>query len=88
MTEILSSLEFAFLKNDTLSFYRNYSIVKNADNHKNQITIKNNSNSNNTKTTHTGLQIDADKNIDGQNNSFTKELVNNMLVIQKFWHPV
>ena len=40
-------------------------------------------NSSNSKTTHTGLQIDAHENIDGQNNSVTKELMNSMLIAKR-----
>lgn len=43
---------------------------------------------NNTKTIHTGLEIDAHKNIDGQSNSITKELTDSVLLIGKIWFPV
>ena len=39
-------------------------------------------NNNNSKTTHIGLQIDAHENIDGQNSSVTKELMNSTLIIK------
>ena len=42
----------------------------------------NNNNNNNSKTTHIGLQIDAHENIDGQNSSVTKELMNSTLIIK------
>ena len=35
-----------------------------------------------------GLKIDAHENIDGQNNSVTKELMNSTLIIEIVWNPV
>ena len=37
---------------------------------------------------HLVLQIDAHKNIDGQNNSVTKELINSTLIIKITWYLV
>ena len=48
----------------------------------------NSNNNNNTKTTHTGLQTDAHKNIDGENNSVTKDLMDSMLIIERICYPV
>ena len=39
------------------------------------------------QTTHMGLKIDAHKNIDRQNNSVTKELMDNTLIIGVVWDP-
>ena len=39
------------------------------------------------QTTHMGLKIDAHKNIDRQNNSVTKELMDNTLIIEVVWDP-
>ena len=41
-----------------------------------------------TKTTHMGLQIDAHENMDGQNNSVIKELMDSTLIIESIWYPV
>ena len=41
-------------------------------------------NNSNTKTIHMGLQTDAYKNIDGQNNKVTKELLDSTLMIESF----
>ena len=35
-----------------------------------------------------GLKIDAHKNIDGQNNSVTKKLMDSTLIIEIVWDPV
>ena len=37
------------------------------------------------QTTHMGLKIDAHKNIDGQNNSVTKKLMDSTLIIEIVW---
>ena len=58
------------------------------------IIIKNNNNNsnnnNNTKATNytTRLKVDAHKNIDGQNNNITKELMDSILIIERLWDPV
>ena len=58
------------------------------------IIIKNNNNNsnnnNNTKATNytTSLKVDAHKNIDGQNNNITKELMDSILIIERLWDPV
>ena len=59
------------------------------------ITIKNNNNNNsnnnsNTKATNytTSLKVDAHKNIDGQNNNITKELMDSILITERLWDPV
>ena len=35
-----------------------------------------------------GLKIDAHENIDRQNNSVTKELMDSTLIIERVWDPV
>ena len=65
--ELLFSLEVGFLEND-ISFYRNYykTLSKLFTTTKINIVINNNNiNNNYTKTTHTGLQINTCKDIDG-----------------------
>ena len=52
-------------------------IINNYDN-----SINNNSS---TKTTHTGLKIDPHEDIDLENNSVTKELIDSKLIIKRVW---
>ena len=54
---------------------------------KTNINIISNDN-NNSKTTHSGLQIDALENSDVQNNSVTKEPMSSTLIIKRNWYPV
>ena len=46
------------------------------------------SNNNSTETTHTILQIDVQKDIDGQSNGVAKKLMISMLMIKRIWYPV
>ena len=59
-------------------------IIKNNNNNNNS------NNNNNTKATNytTSLKVDAHKNIDGQNNNITKELMDSILIIERLWDPV
>ena len=91
-TESLFNLEDDFLENDILLFYKNQykALSKMLTTTKTNIIIIKNKNSKNysTKTTHTGQQIDAYEHIDGQNNSVTKERMDNTLITARIWYPI
>ena len=55
----------------------NINIINNNNNN-------NNNNDNSSIITHVSLQIDAHENIDEQNNSVTKELMNSTLILKEF----